>query len=171
MKSELKVQGATLVKGVPAKIAEGGSSSGRLIKAEKYRVIGYADVAGTKEIPNGWSGVAVERLSTGTHVVVGVNTLLGKSIVFVGKGTAGASEKGYKVYEVTGNCFTSVNDFQATEDEDNNTVFVVSETPKMKANVKIKPASLVEVPAEQLAEYTATKDKQFYVCTIAKESV
>lgn len=169
MKTTLNIKDATLVVGVPQQLAENASASGRLIKGEAYRIIGYAKMAGSATILQGWTGVAIERIATGTQLVVGVNTLLGKSIVFVGVGAAGASTKGYKIMEVSGNCFTSVNDFQApSEDEDNNTIFVVKDTPSLKANVNIKPSGYEPVESDG-DTYVKTKDKQFYVCQISKK--
>ncbi len=165
MKTTLKVEGATRVSGVPSKLAANASASGRLIKGEKYRVIGYCNMPKTTTIPDGWTGVAIERLSTGTHSVVGVNTLLGKSIVYVGKDTIGASEKGYKVYEVAGNCFTTVNDFQSTDEDDNNTIFAINDLKLLPSNEVIRPKD-----AAHDDKYLKTKEKQFYLCGISKET-
>lgn len=174
MKREIKIQGVTAVSGVPKKLSS--TSGGRLMKGEKYYVIGYVTVPATKDVKgkvtfNSWDGVLIERVATGSQIVVGVNTLLGQSIVFVGK-QEGASAKGYKTFTVRQNCFNSVNDFAAKNDkEDNGTIFIVSDYQELPVNAEFKPIEItLESNDTDIERYAATKEKQFYINSLVVET-
>ena len=156
MKTTLNIKGATLVAGVPDKINT--NASGRLTVNEKYRILGYANVKGSGAIPD-WTGVAIEKLSTGGQIVIGVNTMLGTSIVLQKDGT-------YKVSRIEGHPFSSPTEFAAKTNEDNNTIFIVSQVQPMDVNETVKPKG---VDVEE--KYLKLKSKDFYRMEIVKESV
>ena len=173
MKSEIKIEGLTAIAGVPENLS---ANSGRLQKGDKYKIIGFYKVPDKKDKTGkvtfkSWNGVLIERLDTGAQIVAGTNTLLGQSIIFVGKDADGASAKGFKTLSIDGNCFTSPADFahQANGD-DNGTIFVVKDTKILSVNENYKPAD-IEIDGENKEFYIKLKDKQFYICEIVKESV
>lgn len=156
MKTTLNIKGATLVAGVPDKINT--NASGRLTDGEKYRILGYANVKGSGSIPD-WTGVAIEKLSTGGQIVVGINTMLGTSIVLQEDGT-------YKVSRLDGHPFSSPTEFAAKTDRDNGTIFSVVGIAPMDVNEIVKPKS-----ADVEEKYLKLKSKDFYRMAIEKESV
>ena len=173
MKTAIKLEGVTAIAGVPKNLQ---SASGRLVLGKDYKVLRFVKVPAQKDKKTGkvtfreWNGVLIERLDTGTQLVVGTNTLLGQSIVFVGVGTEGASAKGYKTYSVEGNCFTSPNDFSSkADDSDNGTVFRVEAIEQLPVNKEF--LGDIEITDENLQKFTETKDKDFYRMEIIKESV
>lgn len=172
MKTEIKLAGVTAIAGVPKNLQ---SASGRLVLNKDYKVLRFVKVPAQKDKTGKttfreWNGVLIERLDTGTQLVVGTNTLLGQSICFVGVGTEGASAKGYKQSAVLDNCFTSPNDFSSrADDTDNGTVFKVAEIVQLPVNKEFLGDT--EITAENLAKFTETKDKDFYRMEIVKESV
>ena len=176
MKTTLEIKGAKIIKGLPKNL-ETNANSGRLLKGGKYHVIGYVEMPAAGVITKAWNGVAVKRLDTGAQMVVGVNTLLGQSVVYVGrKDETGAhpthsltaSEKGYKVFNIADHCFTSVNDFKATDTEDNGTVFEVLDIEDLPTNAKFRPGDTV-IDDTNRAEFTELKEKQFYKLSIVKD--
>lgn len=153
MKTTLNIKGATLVAGVPEKINT--NASGRLTINERYRILGYANVKGSGAIPD-WVGVALEKVSTGGQIVVGVNTMLGTSIVLQSDGS-------YKISRIEGHPFSSPTEFASKLNEDNNTIFVVSQIYPMEVNEIVKPKS---VDVEE--KYLKLKSKDFYQMEIVK---
>ena len=172
MKTEIKLAGVTAIAGVPKNLQ---ATSGRLVLNKDYKVLRFVKVPAQKDKAGKttfreWNGVLIERLDTGTQLVIGTNTLLGQSICFVGVGTEGASAKGYKNYSVEGNCFTSPNDFSSkADDSDNGTVFKVEEIVQLPVNREFLGDT--EITSDNLQKFTATKDKDFYRMEIVKESV
>lgn len=175
MKTTKLSNGLEVVIGLPKSITDAGrGNTARLLTGEKYRVIGFVPVPETRDkkgnvLFNAWTGVGIERLSTGTHIVMGVNALLGQSIHFAGIGANGASEKGYIVESVAGNCFTSEADFPANENGDNNTVFLVKAVKPLKANAVYMNKNAADFDAND-PKYTETKMKDFYLCEIVEQS-
>ena len=172
MKTEIKDTTLVAVAGVPAKL----STSGRLQKGEKYRIIGFYTVPAKKDAQNNvtfaaWDGVLIEKLSTGAQIMVGTNTLLGTSVIFVGVGAEGASAKGYKVLNISKNCFTSPADFaHKANGDDNGTIFEVSDIENLMVNENFKPAN-IEISDTNKEFYTKSKAKQFYQCKIVQQEI
>lgn len=172
MKSEIKDTTLVAVDGVPTKL----STSGRLQKGEKYRIIGFYTVPAKKDEKNNitfaaWDGVLIEKLSTGAQIMTGTNTLLGTSVIFVGVGSDGASAKGYKVLTVSKNCFTSPADFaHKANGDDNGTIFEISDIENLMVNENFKPSN-IEISDTNFEFYTKLKAKQFYQCKIVKEEI
>lgn len=173
MKTTVKNADLKAITGVPKEL---NSNSGRLLQGKEYRIIGYFQVPATKDTTGketfkAWNGVLVERLDTGAQLVLGVNTLLGQSVVFVGKDVQKASEKGFTTFTVQSNCFTSPADFQCQANgDDNGTIFRVKATEDLPTNITFKPAT-VEITPENLDIYKATRSKQFYQNEIVLASV
>lgn len=172
MKSEIKDTTLIAVAGVPVKL----STSGRLQKGEKYKIIGFYTVPAKKDAQNNvtfaaWDGVLIEKLSTGAQIMIGTNTLLGNSVIFVGIGEEGASAKGFKVLTVAKNCFTSPADFaHKANGDDNGTVFEVIDIENLMVNENFKPSN-VEISDTNREFYTKLKAKQFYHCKVVEQEI
>lgn len=165
-----KISGAELVNGIPQELLDKAGNAGSLLKNKVYRIIGIAKIKPTKAITESWHGVGLERMDTGAKFFVGINTMLGQSILAMYD-----EELKHGRYQrnvvAEDHPFAAVSDFAASEDEDNNTLFKVTAIAPMTVNAEYVPGTnkkKVEAITDKTKDspenvkILATKSKNFY---------
>ena len=164
------IAGAEILDEIPQDLLDKSGNSGSLLNDKIYRIIGIAKVKPTKTIKNEWYGIALERMDTSSKLVVGVNTMLGQSIVAM---FDKAAKKGRYQRNVVSedHPFTALSDFTASTDSDNNTLFKVTGIVPLTVNAeyvqgtnKAKVEAITEATKDkpENVKILATKSKNFY---------